>query len=131
MTMVRQEAIGNRRIRRAPHLTVGVLAGSGVAAALAASSCCVLPLLLVLAGLGGEWVGALTRMSPYQPIFLMLAAGCIACGFWSLHRRSQAACDGQSCGTTRSRRLTKAALWAGTVILLVVATAGWWARLLA
>lgn len=131
MTTLRQEAVGNRRITRAARLPAGVLAGGGVLAALAASSCCVLPLLLVLAGLSGAWVGALTRMAPYQPIFLMLAAGFIAGGFWSVHRRPQAVCDGRSCGTLRSRRVTKAALWLGTLILAVVATAGWWARLLA
>lgn len=106
------------------------LATGAVLGALAASSCCVLPLVLVSAGVGGAWIGTLTVLAPYQPIFLVLSGVCIAGGFWSVYRRPQAACDGSTCGTPASGRLTKTALWAGTLILAAVVTVGWWARLL-
>jgi mercuric ion transport protein len=109
---------------------VRLLAITALVSALAASSCCVLPLLFVTVGISGAWIGALTSLAPYQPIFLTVAAAAIAAGFWSVYRR-RAACAGPDCGTPLSQRLTKAALWAGLVVLIVAGSAEWWARLLA
>jgi len=43
-------------------MAVGSLAG-----ALAASSCCILPLVLFSLGVSGAWIGNFTRLAPYQP----------------------------------------------------------------
>ena len=107
-----------------------LLATGAVLGAIAASSCCVLPLLFVSVGISGAWIGTLTKLAPYQPIFLALAAGCIAAGFWSIYGRKQDVCQGPKCGTPISKRATKVALWAGTVILVAAGTAEWWAKLL-
>lgn len=40
----------------------GVLLG-----AIAASSCCMLPLVLFTLGAGGPWIGYLLQLAPYQP----------------------------------------------------------------
>lgn len=108
-----------------------MLATGGILSALAASSCCVLPLLFVSVGISGTWIGSLTALAPYQPIFLGLAGASIGAGFWSVYRKDQAVCTGPECGTQLSQRVTKAALWAGLVVLIVAGTAEWWARLLA
>lgn len=108
-----------------------LLAATAVLSAIAASSCCVLPLLFVSVGISGAWIGSLTALAPYQPIFLAVAGTSIAGGFWSVYRRRQAACAGPDWGTPVSRRMTKAALWVGLVILIVAGSAEWWARLLA
>lgn len=44
------------------------VAAGGVLGAIAASSCCVLPLVLFSVGIGGAWIGNLTALAPYQPI---------------------------------------------------------------
>ena len=108
-----------------------LLAATALVSAVAASSCCVLPLLFVSVGISGAWIGTLTALAPYQPIFLGLAAASIAAGFWSVYRRRQAARAGPDRGTPVSRRVTKAALWAGLVVLIVAGSAEWWARLFA
>ncbi|MBT2333216.1 mercury transporter MerT [Variovorax paradoxus] len=49
--------------------------GSMIGAALAAigaSICCVGPLVLLALGVGGTWVGNLTAMAPYRPVFIGL-----------------------------------------------------------
>ena len=107
-----------------------LLAVGGVLGAIAASSCCVLPLVFVSVGISGAWIGALAGLAPYQPIFLVFAAGCIAAGFWSTYGRKQIACDGLECRTPVSRRVTKAALWVGSIILVMAASADWWTKLL-
>ena len=47
-------------------LAGGVLAGIG------ASACCVGPLLLLSLGVGGAWIGHLTALEPYRPVFIVL-----------------------------------------------------------
>src|SRR6266481_210174 len=49
----------------------GLLAAGGVIGAIAASSCCILPLVLFTLGISGAWIGNLTALAPYQPIFLV------------------------------------------------------------
>lgn len=39
-----------------------------VLAALAASSCCLLPVILFTLGAGGAWIGTLVRLAPFQSI---------------------------------------------------------------
>lgn len=110
---------------------VRLLAASAILSAIAASSCCVLPLLFVSVGISGAWIGSLTALAPYQPIFLAIAGASIAAGFWSVYRRPRTACAGPDCGTPVSQRVTKAALWTGLVVLIVAGSAEWWARFLA
>jgi mercuric ion transport protein len=97
--------------------------------------------LLVSIGISGAWIGTLTKLAPYQPIFLGLAAVSIGAGFWMVYGRQQVACEGAACATSASGRVSeatlwlavavKAALWLAAVILAAAASADWWARLLA
>ncbi|MBL1433263.1 MAG: mercury transporter MerT [Gammaproteobacteria bacterium] len=49
-------------------LIVGLLAG------LAASACCAGPLILLMLGISGSWIGNLSALEPYRPFFILLAA---------------------------------------------------------
>lgn len=109
----------------------GALLTGGILAALGASSCCVLPLALAVAGVGGAWIGGLMALSPYQPIFLGLGALAVGSGLWRTYGRKRAACDGPQCGTPKSRLWTKAGLWIAAGLLLIAATTNWWGPLLA
>jgi MerT mercuric transport protein len=42
-------------------------AAGGVLGALAAASCCILPLVLFGLGVSGAWIGTFTQLAPYQP----------------------------------------------------------------
>lgn len=59
-------------------------------AAIGASSCCLLPMLLVAAGLGGAWVGTLTSLAPYQPLFLIAGFAVVGWGLWRARRARRA-----------------------------------------
>jgi len=48
----------------------GLVAVGGLLGALAASSCCLLPLVLFGLGVSGAWIGNLTQLAPYQPFFI-------------------------------------------------------------
>jgi mercuric ion transport protein len=89
-------------------------ATGGLLSAVAASSCCMLPLLLFTLGASGPWISALVRLAPYQPYFIALAVACLGCGYWLLHRspsqKSAAACPTGSASKFVSPTLVVAAL---------------------
>ena len=58
-----------------------LVAAGGVLAAIAASSCCIVPLLLFSLGVSGAWIGNLTRLAPYQPIFVAMTLACLGYGY--------------------------------------------------
>jgi len=96
----------------------GLIAAGGVLAALAASSCCLLPLLLFSLGAGGAWIGRLTALAPYQPIFIALTFGFLGYGYWLVYRRPKAVCaDGEVCARPLPNRLVLAGLWLATAIV--------------
>ena len=88
----------------------------GLAAAALASSCCILPLALVSLGLGGVWVGKLTALAPYQPVFLAAAAALIGTGLWRAYRKPAFCVPGSLCGKPAATRTTKIVLWTGAFV---------------
>ena len=67
------------------------VAAGGILGAIAASSCCIAPLVLFSLGISGAWIGNLTALAPYQPYFIAatLAASDMATG-WFTGARSRA-----------------------------------------
>jgi mercuric ion transport protein len=64
MTINQDDQITDNRRRQSLAATGGLLG------ALAASSCCILPLVLFGLGVSGAWIGNFTRLAPYQPWFI-------------------------------------------------------------
>jgi mercuric ion transport protein len=58
---------------------------SGLLAALATASCCVVPFALFLQGISGAWISNLNALEPYQPIFTAIALGFLGCGFYLVY----------------------------------------------
>ena len=92
-------------------------AAGGVLGALAASSCCLLPLALFSLGIGGAWIGNLTALAPYQPIFVAITLGLVGYGFWLAYRQRPACADGEVCARPLPNRLVKTMLWAATALV--------------
>lgn len=101
--------------------SAGLLAGIGIVAALATSSCCVLPLALFAAGISGAWIGNLTALAPYQPVFAATALLCLGGGLFLVRRRPRAVdYDGDAvCAHPLRSRVIEGTLWgaAGLVAL--------------
>jgi mercuric ion transport protein len=98
----------------------GLLAAGGIVAALGASSCCVVPLVLFMLGISGAWIGNLTALAPYQPLFVAAAVGFLALGFVRVYGRPKPACaEGSYCARPASARLAKLGLWAATALVIV------------
>jgi mercuric ion transport protein len=63
-----------------------LVAAGGLLGALAASSCCIVPLVLFGLGVSGARIGNLTRLAPYQPYFLAATSICLGYGYWLVYR---------------------------------------------
>ena len=112
-------ATGRGGARHEPVGRPGLLAAGGLLGALAASSCCILPLVLFSLGIGGAWIGNLTALAPYQPIFVAIALGFLAAGFDGVYRRPKRACAaGDSCARPLPNRLVKTSLWVASVLVI-------------
>src|SRR5271156_1787146 len=93
-------------------------AAGGILAAIAASSCCIVPLLLFSLGVSGAWIGNLTRLAPYQPIFIAVTLSCLGYGYWLVRRARRAACaEGAACSRPLPNRVVTVALVAATLLV--------------
>ena len=100
----------------------------GITGAVVASSCCIVPLVLVTLGISGAWIGNLTALEPYKWYFVALTVGFLAAGFWHVYFRAPPACkDGSYCARPQSSIITKSFLWAGTILIALSITIDWWA----
>ena len=99
-----------------------LLAAGGVMAAIGASSCCVLPLVLFLAGASGAWISNLTALAPYQPVFLAVALVFLTIGFGRVYRTPKGACTADSCASPASNRVAKFGLLAAAILILAAVT---------
>lgn len=95
-----------------------LIAAGGIVAAIAASSCCVLPFALFTLGISGAWIGNLTALAPYQPIFVAAALAFLGVGFWRVYCRPREACiEGSYCARPASNQAAKIGLWTAAVLV--------------
>jgi len=96
-----------------------LMAVGGLLGALAASSCCILPLILFSLGVSGAWIGNFTQLAPYQPYFIAATTGFLGTGYWLVYRSSKLACaDGEACARPLPNRLVKAGLIIATILVI-------------
>ena len=96
-----------------------LIAVGGIFGALAASSCCIVPLILFSLGIGGAWIGNLTALAPYKPIFVAGTAGLLGYGFYLVYWKPRRACaEGAACARSISNRLVQLALWFATGLVI-------------
>lgn len=96
-----------------------LIAVGGIFGALAASSCCIVPLLLFSLGIGGAWIGNLTALAPYKPVFVAGTAGLLGYGFYLVYWKPRRACaEGAACARPISNRLVQLGLWIATVLVI-------------
>jgi mercuric ion transport protein len=111
----------NREIRVAEMQRGQMLvAAGGLLGALAASSCCILPLVLFSLGVSGAWIGNFTQLAPYQPYFIAATIGLLGYGYRLVYRSSKLACaDGDACARPLPNRLVKVGLILATILVAV------------
>ncbi|NNE79722.1 MAG: mercury transporter MerT [Silicimonas sp.] len=112
-------------------LKTGWIAAGGILGAVAASACCVVPFVLFSLGISGAWIGNLTALEPYKPVFIVATLGFLGYGYWLVFRRSKSCAGEAACARPLPSRLTISALWISTILVLVALFWNWIAPVLA
>jgi mercuric ion transport protein len=102
---------------------------AGVLAAIGASVCCVGPLVLLALGIGGTWVGSLTRFEPYRPIFIALTLLFLGLAFRRLYLIPQVCEPGTPCADPRTLRRQRFVFWVVTILVIGLLAVPWLAPL--
>lgn len=84
---------------------------AGGLAALLASACCLGPLILMVLGFSGAWIGNLTLLEPYRPFFIGVALVALFQAGQQIYRPARACTTGEVCAIPRVRNLYRIAFW--------------------
>jgi mercuric ion transport protein len=84
---------------------------AGAASAIGASTCCVLPLVLVSLGFGGAWIAQLRALEQFQWVFIGLAAAAFGYAFYRLYLRPAPCGPEGACISPTARRHQRIAFW--------------------
>jgi len=81
--------------------------GIGGLAAVLASICCLGPLVLVAIGFSGAWIGNLTVLEPYRPIFIGVALVALFFAYRRIFRHAQACKPEEVCAVPQVKTAQK------------------------
>lgn len=99
----------------------GALVAGGLAAVLA-STCCLGPLVLVMLGFSGAWIGNLTVLEPYRPVFIGVALAALLFAYRRIFRPAQACRPDEACALPQVKAMYRMVFW-GVSALVVIALA--------
>ena len=97
------------------------LALGGLATALGASLCCILPVVVAVAGVGSVALGA--QLEPWRPYFATLTVLLLGFAFYRAYRPRTVDCEpGQSCAVPENRMRQRLLLWVLAALALTLFT---------
>ncbi|MBT0960279.1 mercuric ion transporter MerT [Denitromonas iodatirespirans] len=94
------------------------LATGGVAAILA-STCCLGPLVLVMFGVSGVWIGNLTVLESYRPVFIGVALVALLFAWRAIFRPAAVCKPGEVCAVPGVRMAYKLLFWIVAALVAV------------
>jgi mercuric ion transport protein len=102
---------------------------AGVLAAIGASLCCVVPLVLLALGIGGSWIANLTALEPYRPIFIGLTLLFLGLAFRQLYVTAPVCAFGTACADPKILARQRTVFWVVVVLLGALLAVPWLAPL--
>lgn len=103
----------------------------GVTAALGAGLCCIGPFVLLSLGIGGAWIGNLTLLAPYRPLFIVAVLALFGWAGWKVYRPVKACEPGTACAVPQVRQRRQVIFWITAFVALVLVTSTYWIPLIA
>ena len=101
-----------------PKISRSALLAGGIAAILA-STWCLGPLVLIGLGVSGAWIGNLTALEPYRPIFIGLALVAMFFAGRRIFRPAQDCKPGEVCAIPQTRTAYKLIFWVVAALVLI------------
>ncbi|MDE2427464.1 MAG: mercuric ion transporter MerT [Burkholderiales bacterium] len=101
------------------HKTDSTTLAVGGLAAILASTCCLGPLVLVALGFSGAWIGNLTALEPYRPIFIGAALVAMFFAWRRIFRPVQECKPGEVCAMPQVRTTYKLIFWIVAVLVVI------------
>ncbi|PCK08740.1 MAG: mercury transporter [Alteromonadaceae bacterium] len=98
----------------------------GVLAAMGAGLCCAGPLVLLLVGISGSWIGSLTLLAPYNIYFVIATFTLFGVAGWQLYRPIEACTSDTACAIPEVRKRRQIAFWVSAVLALSLVTSKYW-----
>lgn len=95
-------------------------------AAVGASICCVGPFVLLTLGVGGAWIGNLTALEPYRPVFIGVTLVFLGLAFRKLYLVPETCETGKACADPVTRRNQRLVFWVVTVFLAALVAFPWY-----
>lgn len=89
-------------------------------AAIGASICCVVPLMLVLLGISGAWVANLTALDPYRLWFTAATSLSLTAAYWSLYGPASCCRTDGACVDERILARRRRLLWIATAVIALL-----------
>ncbi len=102
---------------------------AGLTTGLAASACCLGPLLLLTLGISGSWISTLTALAPYRPLFIALTLLFLGLAFRKLYLIPQRCAVDTPCAQPAQRRKQRLLFWLVAVAVLAMVAFPWYAPL--
>jgi len=114
----------NKPISTKGPLIAGLLAG------LTASACCAGPLILLMLGISGSWIGNLSALEPYRPVFIFVALVFLGFAFRKIYLTPKACSTDAVCATQQGKRSQQIIFWITTLIVVLSIAFPWYGPLL-
>jgi mercuric ion transport protein len=99
--------------------TEKIVLGGAFIGAIAASLCCILPVIAVALGLGAFGMAAV--FESLRPYLLVVVGLALAVSFYRIYFRREECGEGQACSTKPIRRFNQIAFWAATGVVIGIA----------
>ncbi len=103
----------------------------GIAAAIGAGLCCVGPFLLLTLGISGAWIGNLTLLEPYRPLFIVAVLALFSWAGWKVYRPIESCEPGTTCAFPQERKRHQVIFLITALLALVLVTSTYWIPLIA
>jgi mercuric ion transport protein len=103
---------------------------AGVIAGITASACCLGPLVLLMLGISGSWIGNLTALEPYRPIFIGVTLVFLGLAFRRLYLVPQSCARDAPCAAPDNLRKQRIIFWLVTGVVALMVAFPWYGSLI-
>lgn len=120
-----------------PGSTAGNKSGSakgtliaGLLAGLTASACCAGPLVLLMLGVSGSWIGNLSALEPYRPFFILVAVVFLGLAYRKIFMAPKACSTDAVCATQDGKRSQQIIFWITAIVIVLSISFPWYGPVL-